>query len=921
MKKLFTSFLVLGMAISVQAAETAAWKALSAGDNSTYGIKTDGTLWAWGDNEEGQLGVGSTAKFSTEPLQVGTESTWKDVYGARGAVFCIKEDGTLWTAGSNEKGMSGVGDGLTKHTTLVQVGTDNDWAEVYTSNSWCYTVLATKTDGTLWAWGDAESFTYGNGSIQNSAVPVCVNTDKDWKQIAVGTSHVLALKNDGTLYGWGFASYHQLLNDEVNVKTPTRVGTDTWDAVYAIDNASYAVKADGTLWAWGDNQLNILGFNDPLDDTNADGMLANVTTPRQVTAIEGKVTDLSGCSYVRVAIADGKAYAWGANANGALGNGKGEAYEVSNNQFSYIPVAVSLPEGTVSATISSGLRFTALLTNDAIAYGWGANRWGQLGNFVDDSNATFEPTPIVMGMPAPPKPGEYTVDASSIPSSLADAVKLTLIGEWGTSEFQKLCVAIGANLGFPPVGNKTLVSVDMSAATIKPNTSMYVAAGMQNAGAFKMCKALESVKFPQGETAANIVNLQECFQNCEKLTACDISGLTGVTNITDAFYNTAITTVNMAAWTATVTKSEDAFGKCTKLNSMILPANFTVGKYLFNSCSALRLIDWSLYADDAAPVIASDANVFQDLTAEEQALITVMVPAAVYDSFKAGATWQYVNLQAVQEVEEGTYRIEATNIPSDLRDAVKIYLSGRWDSDKFKALSDAIGNNNGTVGNNVLKLVDMSAAEVAVGSNLSGQFPGALWGTVTKGIFQACKALETVVMPAIDQAANLRSLQNAFSGCEALTELDLSGCTGANATTDLCYGCTSLTKVTLPGNFSFSDGTLDRCNTLSTIEWSLFEGNVAPAFKMNSIASRGKELSIIVPAEAYDSFVANTSWNAYNIVKAGTSGIDNIEATEPAVREVYTLSGMHVGTLQPGESATALPAGLYIIGGRKVLVK
>lgn len=919
MKKLFTSFLAMGLAAvsTINAAEAPVWKAVSAGDNSTYAIKADGTLWAWGDNEEGQLGVGSAAKFSTKPLQVGTDNTWKAVYGARGAMFAIKEDGTLWTAGSNEKSMSGVGDGITKHTELVQVGTDSDWASVSTSINWCYTVFGIKTDGTLWGWGSAETFTLGTGDTKNSAIPVKISNDTDWKQVSVGSSHVLALKNDGSLWGWGYAGHGQLLNDEINVKLPTRIGTDTWEAVYAIDNASYALKADGSLWAWGDNQLNILGLNLPMDDTDTDGNLGNVLVPTRITALEGAVTAFSGCEYVRVAVAGGKVYAWGANANGGLGNGKGEAYEVANNQFSYSPVAVDVPEGTVAVSLSSGQRFSTLLDDKGTAYGWGSNRWGQMGNYVEDNQATFEPSPVVMGIPAPPKPGEYTISASEIPSSLADAVKLTLTGEWGTSDFQKLCVAIGANLGFPPVGNKTLVSVDMSEATIKPSTSLYVAAGMQNAGVFKMCKALEAVKFPANETAANITSLQECFMNCESLVACDIAALTGVSNITDAFYNTQISTVNMSAWTA-VTKSEEAFGKCAKLTSVVLPADFTVGKYMFNSCTALRLVDWSLYSGEAAPVIASDANVFEHLSAEEQGLITVMVPASVYDSFKASATWQYVNLQAVQEIEEGTYYIDANNIPSDLKDAVKIYLSGYWDTDKFKELSVALGNNNGS-GNFVLKLVDMSQAEIAVATNLCAGFPG-IFGNVTKGIFQSCKALETVVMPAPDQAANFRSFQNAFYQTEALTEIDLSGCTGVNNTTDTFY-YSGVTKITLPANFAFGSGTFDRCNALNTIDWSKFEGTTAPSFKAGSLPSSGKDLTIIVPADAYDSFVADQWWNSYNIVKAGTSGIDNIEATENGVREVYNLSGVHVGTLQPDESASTLPAGLYIIGGKKVIVK
>lgn len=916
----------LALATSAFAAETEApvWKAVSASDNTTYAIKADGTLWGWGSGEEGEL-AGTDVKLASVPKQMSTDTDWKAVYGARGCGFFLKENGTLWTIGSNEKGMSGVGDGLTKHTTLTQVGTDTDWECVYTSITWCYTVLAKKTNGTLWAWGAGETFALGTGKAENSAVPIQVGTDNDWKEASIGNDHVLALKNDGSLWGWGFAPYGQLLNDATSVKVPTRLGTDTWAHVKAIDNASYGIKADGTLWAWGDNQRNLLGLDLNMDEVENenDGTLANVKVPTQITAITAPVTQISGCEKARVALVEGKIYTWGDNSNGALGNGKGQALEVGSGQYQYKPTEITLPESVVPTFISCGQLFTTLIDTEGALYGWGSNRWGQLGNYVDETGMTFEPSPIQLGVPAPPKPGEYTFDAENIPSSLADAVSIKLTGEWNTAAFQKLCNAIGANFGFPPVGNNKLESVDMSEATFAENTSFYVPAGMQSAGVLKMCKALKIVKFPANETAANLTSLKEAFMNCAALEICDISGLTGVTDITDAFYNTAITSVNLSAWT-NVTKSEDAFGMCSKLQSVVLPANFTVGKFLFDRCSALRLIDWSLYEGDTAPVIAADANVFEGLTAEEQNLITMMVPEAVFESFKADATWANVNLQAVSSEEEGVYTINANDIPADLSDARKITLMGLWDTPKFKALSAALGNNaSATASNTVLESIDMSKAEIAVATNLCAEYPGVLFGTQVRGIFKKCTALTEIVMPAADQAANFRSFENAFNGCEALITIDLKGCTGLNNTDNAFSNCSALEKVVLSGTFKFGTETFDRCEALKEIDWTSFEGTEAPAFKMNSLPTLGKALTITVPAAAYDSFLANTSWNSYTIVSDGQSALTTITADADAqsARTVYDFSGRQVTVLAPGQDVNTLPAGLYIVGGRKVLVK
>lgn len=921
-KFILAAAMLAGAICPAAAAETDVWKTVSASDNSTYAIKTDGTLWSWGSGEEGELGDGSGVKMASVPQQMGTDTDWKAAYGARGCGFFLKENGTLWTIGSNEKGMSGVGDGVTKHTTLTQVGTDSDWECVYTSVTWCYTVLAKKADGTLWAWGSGETFALGNGKADNVAVPIQVGTDNDWKEASIGNDHVLALKNDGSLWGWGFASYNQLLNTDENiVRTPTRLGTDTWASVKAIDNASYGIKADGTLWAWGDNQRNLLGLDIDMTEVDSEETLPNVSVPTQVTAITARVSQISGCEKARVVLAEGKIYTWGDNSNGALGNGKGEALEAGTGQFEYKPTVITLPDGVVPVAISCGQRFTTLIDTEGALYGWGSNRWGQLGNYVDASGMTFEPSPVQLGVPAPAKPGDYTVDAEDIPTSLADAVNLKLTGEWDNAKLQKLCNSIGAVIGWPPVGNNTLETVDMTEATFAPNTSFSIPGAMQDQGLFKMCKALKSVTFPTNETAANIVSLDGAFWNCESLTVCDVSRLVNVTNINNAFYSTKVANFDLSAWN-NVTKSEDAFGHDYDLTSVILPANFTVGKYLFNSCSSLRLIDWSAYEGETAPVVASDANVFEMLNSEQQGKITMIVPAAAFESFKASATWQKVNLVAATAPEEGTYTFDPNNIPDNLSDAKKIVLTGGpWETDDFKAISNALGNNASTSGNSVLETVDMSQAEIAVGTNLCAGFPG-LFGNVTKGIFTNCKALTTVIMPAADQAANFRSFEKAFSGCSALTEIDLSGCTGLNNTNEIFYNCEALAKVKLPANFKFGSETFDRCEALTTIDWTTYGETTAPAYKMGSLPTLGKSLTIIVPAAAYDAFTADSNWKAYNIVSDSQSGIGSIEAESATVSgAVYDLSGRRVATVANADELRLLPAGIYIVAGKKILVK
>ena len=110
-KKLALALCGVAMAVSATA-QTETWKFVTAGDGSTYAIKADGSLWAWGWNESGQLGIGGGPEKTAVPQQVGTETNWKSAASGQAFAFFIKKDGTLWATGDNSKGIQGVGDGV-----------------------------------------------------------------------------------------------------------------------------------------------------------------------------------------------------------------------------------------------------------------------------------------------------------------------------------------------------------------------------------------------------------------------------------------------------------------------------------------------------------------------------------------------------------------------------------------------------------------------------------------------------------------------------------------------------------------------------------------------------------------------------------------------------------------------------------------
>lgn len=398
-------------AVSVNA-EDYTWKSVTAGDATTWGIRSDGSLWSWGWNEKGQGGNGVSLRTATPTLSDGNR-VWKKAVGGKAYGFFLAEDGSLWAAGTAESGVQGTNDGV-DHKVLTRIGTDNDWADMACSRFWGYSAFAIKTNGTLWAWGENSAGQLGIGNTQAQTLPVQVGTDTDWKQVAAGVSSVLALKADGSLWGWGLNMYGELFGYEGRQSSPVRLGSETdWEKVLVIEFRAYAVKKDGTLWAWGDNSRNLLGFNTPTEEeSTSEGNPVEVVTepritkPTQVTAVEGEVLAVSGCeNTLSVATgADGiieKVWMFGSNADGALGDGKGLGNGNKDIPFATVPVNPSLKSSLKFTTMSSGQSYTMMLTDDGDIWGWGCNRGGQLGDETpnDQLQVAYKLKPIVINCP------------------------------------------------------------------------------------------------------------------------------------------------------------------------------------------------------------------------------------------------------------------------------------------------------------------------------------------------------------------------------------------------------------------------------------------------------------------------------------------------------------------------------------------
>jgi alpha-tubulin suppressor-like RCC1 family protein len=270
------------------------WKQVDCSNVNTVAIKTDGTLWVWGNNNGGQLG--NTFLFQNISTPITTfagGSNWKQASCDGGSLVAIKTDGTLWTWGSSFNGS--LGNGITTGSISTPITTfagGTNWKQVSTFG---YRTLAIKTDGTLWTWGRGLEGQLGNATITNTSTPVTTFAGgTNWKQVSSGGGISAAIKTDGTLWTWGSTSNGALGNGATTgtISTPitTFAGGNNWKQVECGSSHITAIKTDGTLWTWGNGNSGALG----------NAVTTNTSTP--VTTFAGGTNwKQVSCGYVNTA--------------------------------------------------------------------------------------------------------------------------------------------------------------------------------------------------------------------------------------------------------------------------------------------------------------------------------------------------------------------------------------------------------------------------------------------------------------------------------------------------------------------------------------------------------------------------------------------------------------------------------------------
>ena len=301
------------------------WANVSRGSNdssSNLATRSDGSLWAWGNNVQGGLGQNNRTQYSS-PVQVGSDTTWPvydlddnklATFGASSSL-AIKTDGTLWSWGYNDYGQLGHNQqGVSKSSPVQIHGGGTTWkvcAAEYQFGG------AIKTDGTLWVWGRNYYGELGQNNKTTYSSPVQI-PGTTWSNIVCGSEFNLFSKTDGTLWGIGNNNYGQLGINQPHPtarSSPVQIPGTSWtDGIMAGKHISGAVRTDGTMWTWGLNEAGQLG------QSNTTYYSSPVQLPGTTW---GKKSRENFCSYwsMHNVKTDGTLWNWGYNTSGQLGQG------------------------------------------------------------------------------------------------------------------------------------------------------------------------------------------------------------------------------------------------------------------------------------------------------------------------------------------------------------------------------------------------------------------------------------------------------------------------------------------------------------------------------------------------------------------------------------------------------------------------
>lgn len=388
-----------------------AFSAGDSGDAHTCMIRSDGAVFCWGANTQGQLGNGSTTP-STQPKLAAALPSVTVLYpmslDAGGNHTCVVDaNGNAYCWGENFDGE--LGDGTnTSRAGVTNISTQRfatpAGTRVRATASGFKFVCALLVDGRVACAGANTAGQLGNGTNTSSSTPVIVrmtgaNADLDGVvQLAAGDTHACALRHDGQVYCWGAGMGN---GATVALNTARRIDADAptnslWRGIAAGSSFTCGIRADGTVACWGTNASGVLGSG------ASSAVPVNITLPDLGGATIDRVVALgAGVNHVCAIrrLSSGELRCWGANGSGQVGNNMmptNATHPVIVGLPSSVP-AGSLPGTPPSApqalAVMGGFQHTCAFTRDGV-FCWGSDGNGELGNGAVTTTTQAAPVPV-----------------------------------------------------------------------------------------------------------------------------------------------------------------------------------------------------------------------------------------------------------------------------------------------------------------------------------------------------------------------------------------------------------------------------------------------------------------------------------------------------------------------------------------------
>jgi len=371
---------------------------IAGGGFAGYAVLPDGRVWAWGDDFEGQIGSAGGWGISLVPVEVPGLANIVAVAGGENTAYALQRGGAVWAWGDDSTGELG-DSGYAPRQTPVRVQVPGAVVAIAAGT---FTAFALRRDGTVWAWGDNTW-----GQLGTSAASATRGTPRPMTRlagvvaIAAGAGDGYALLRDGTVRAWGDDSLGQLGGGGCGrsscppADVPVKVqGLTDVTAIAAGAYTAYALRRDGTVWAWGEGSFGALGT--PVERLFGD-------EPVRVSGLRDVVAIAAGSYSAYAVLRDGTVWAWGRGVEGEIGDG------AKANRA--MPTRVR--KLTRPAEITGGGDAVYAIDRQGQIWAWGNGDYGELG---DGYNVSLdEPTGVLWLRALPPPGHERTRSARKQP--------------------------------------------------------------------------------------------------------------------------------------------------------------------------------------------------------------------------------------------------------------------------------------------------------------------------------------------------------------------------------------------------------------------------------------------------------------------------------------------------------------------------